>query len=177
MDLFKIREEFTKAGIMICFNGPFSHSIIEEVGVAVRNYLSADNPSKAVVMDVFAVYIELAQNVKNYFTARSLPVEVANSSVIVIAKQDGQYTITSGNNVRKTDLPELCRSIDRINSRDAAQLKKLYREQLRKPVEPAALGAGLGLLEVARRSSGKITYVVSDIDDTFAFLSLTATVQ
>lgn len=174
MNLFRIREEFTDSGIMICFNGPFSHSIIEELGKAVRNHLAAENITKAQVMDVFAIYIELAQNVKNYFASRDLPVEQTSSSIITIAKQNGRYMVTSGNNVLKNDVAKLCADIDTLNALDESSLRKLYRSQLRKPTPEQALGAGLGLMEVATRSTNKLTYNVQDLDGAYAFFSLTA---
>ena len=39
LDLFDMRGVFTRQEIMICFNGPFSRSIIEELGNAVKRYL------------------------------------------------------------------------------------------------------------------------------------------
>ena len=174
MDLFKLREEFTNAGIMICFNGPFSHSIIEELGVAVRNHLSAEKTAMAAVMDVFAIYVELAQNVKNYVGLRKLSLEDAQASIITIAKQNGKYIITSGNNMFKEDVARFKQSIDTINALDAPGLRKLFKEQLRKETPEGALGAGLGLMEIARHSSDKMSYAVVDIDDTMAFFSLKA---
>lgn len=174
MDLFRLREEFTSAGIMICFNGPFSHSIIEELGVAVRNHLAAEKTSMAAVMDVFAIYIELAQNVKNYVAVRKLSPDDAKSSIITIAKQNGKYIVTSGNNVFKDDVAQFKESIETINSLGAPELRKMYKEQLRKETPEGALGAGLGLMEIAKHSSDKMLYAVRDIDDTMAFFSLTA---
>lgn len=174
MDLFNLREEFNRHGIMICFNGPFSHSIIEEVGLAVRNHLAAENLTRAAVQDVFSVYIELAQNVKNYMQVRQLPADAANSSIIVIAKQNGRYLVTSGNIILEKDAVPLAEAIDRINALDAQGLKKLYREQMRKTPEPGSLGAGLGLLEIARRSSDKMTYSITPVDGGRSFLRLSA---
>ena len=174
MDLFKLREEFTRAGIMICFNGPFSHSIIEELGFAVRNHLEAEKTAMAAVMDVFAIYIELAQNVKNYVDVRNMSIEHAKSSIITIARNGGIYSITSGNNVYKEDVPQIMENIEAINALDPQGLRKLYKEQLRKTTPPESLGAGLGLMEIARHSSGKMSYNVRDIDDVMAFFSLTA---
>lgn len=176
MDLCALRDRFNAEGIMICFNGPFSHSIIEEIGQAVRNHLSAENLARAAVLDVFAIYIELAQNVKNYFTLHELGPEDVNSSIITIAKKDGTYVITSGNNMRATDVPELTGAIDRVNALDPAGLRKLFRQQMRKPREEASLGAGLGLLEIATRCTRKLEYRVSDVREGFVFFSLTAMV-
>ena len=61
MDLYDLSNEFDNAGIMICFNGPFYYSIIEEGGKALRNHLEAENIAQKALMDVFAVYIEMAQ--------------------------------------------------------------------------------------------------------------------
>lgn len=177
MDLFRIREAFGKAGIMICFNGPFSHSIIEEIGVAVRNHLTAQNLTKAAVLDVFAIFIELAQNVKNYNTVRSLPPEEASSAIITIARQEGQYAVTSGNVVFKEDVPGITTFIDSINLLDAQGLRRLYKEQIRKETPSSALGAGLGIMEMARRSTEKMAYAVSEMNEALAFFSLTAFVS
>lgn len=176
MNLFNIREEFTKSGIMICFNGPFSHSIIDEIGQAVRNYLNAEQIAKASLLDVFAIYIELAQNVKNYVAWRKLSTEDANSCIITIAKKDGAYNITSGNTVLLKDVISLTEAVDTINAMDAAALRKRYKEQLRKEKHDNSPGAGLGLLEIARRSSAKMTYQTTPMNGTTAFFSLMASV-
>lgn len=176
MDLFNIREEFGRAGIMICFSGPFSHSIIDEIGQAVRNYLHAENIGKAAILDVFAIYIELAQNVKNYVAKRQLGIEEANACIITIARKDGAYTITSGNCVHRDDIAALTSMVDDINAMEPAELKKHYRAQLRKDKDEQALGAGLGLMEVAKRSSAKMVYKLTPMDGDFTFFSLMASV-
>ncbi|WP_243438567.1 SiaB family protein kinase [Fundidesulfovibrio soli] len=176
MDLFAIREELSKSGVMICFTGPFSHSIIDEIGQAVRNHLSAENIAKAAVMDVFAAYIELAQNVKNYCATRTLPTGDPGSSIITIAKLDGRYQVSSGNVVLREDIAPLLANIDSINALDPAGLKARYKEQMRRDRQPGAMGAGLGLLDIARRSPEKLSYSVRDLDGNYAFFSLAATV-
>lgn len=176
MDLFKIREELSNAGIMICFNGPFSHSIIEEIGHAVRIYLSEENIAKAAVLDVFAIYIELAQNVKNYISTHTIPAEKVKSCIITISKNNNSYIITSGNIVLSDDIASLTASVDSINDLDQTDLKKRYKEQLRKQKDEQAMGAGLGLLEIAKRSSTKLTYQITPMDSPYIFFSLSASV-
>lgn len=175
MDLFKLREEFSKKGIMMCFNGPFSHSIIEEIGIAVKNYLAAEKSSKMAVQDVFSTYVEMTQNARNYLVSRGLSGD-AGAATIVIAKQREKYVITAGNTVRKEDADELEKRIDRINSLGADDLKKLIRQQLRLETPPGALGAGIGLMEIARRASSRLDYSFHDVDKEYAFFTLAVTV-
>jgi len=174
MDLFELRDEFDSSGIMMCFNGPFSHSIIEEIGRAVRNHLAAANIAQQALMDVFAVYIELTQNVSNYLTLREIIRPEAISSIITIGKSGEGYKVSSGNIVLNEDVEALCMRIDGVNSMTRDEVKSQFRKQMRQNVVPDAMGAGLGLLEIAKRSSGKMTYAVKDMDLASKFFTLSA---
>ena len=41
IDLFELRTHFNQSRILLCFNGPISRSLIEEIGSALKNYLQA----------------------------------------------------------------------------------------------------------------------------------------
>lgn len=176
MDLFRLREEFSQEGIMMCFNGPFSHSIIEEIGIAIRNHLAAEDTSRMAVQDVFAVYIEMTQNARNYLVSRDIHAGDAGSATIIIAKQGDSYAVTSGNLIRTEDIADLRARIDQINSLDRDGLKKQIRQQLHKEVPPGALGAGIGLMEIAKRAVAKLEYSIRNIDGQHAFFTLTVLV-
>jgi hypothetical protein len=170
MDLFQLREQFSREGIMLCFNGPFSHSIIEEIGTAIRNHLSAEKMAPMSVQDVFAVYIEMAQNARNYLTTHELPPCHAAAATIVIARRNGCYVVTAGNVILTEDMRELCNRIDRINTLPDPELKRHIRQQLRSELPPGASGAGVGLMEIARRSSERLAYNIREIDERYGFL-------
>ncbi len=173
MDLFQLREQFSKEGIMMCFNGPFSHSIIEEIGIAIRNHLGAENIAPMAVLDVFAVYIEMTQNARNYLAAHNIPAVDAGSATIVIARSGEVYSVTCGNVILMTCVAELRNRIDHINSLKPDELKKLIRQQLRCDIPPGATGAGTGLMEMAKRSSGRLEYTIRDVNGQYAFFTLT----
>lgn len=177
MDLFQLREQFSKDGIMMCFNGPFSHSIIEEMGTAIKNHLANENIARVAVQDVFAAYIEMTQNARNYLTRRDVPTGDTGSATIMIAKKDDVYVVTSGNVVLREDIAELTARIDGINALDPDSLKKEIRRQLRSELPPGALGAGIGLMEMAKRSASGLEYSIRGIDDRFSFFTLRVQIQ
>ena len=174
MDLYDLRSEFNKSGIMMCFNGPFSHSIIEETGKAMRTYLTAENIAQAAVLDVFAVYIELAQNVRNYLVVREITPPEALSSIITIAQNGGVYTVSSGNMVLHEDGKALLARVEEVNGMTPEVKKRQYRELLRQDLSPGLIGAGLGFLEISRRTTGKLECTFRVVDETFGFFTLTA---
>lgn len=174
MNLYDLRDEFNKSGIMMCFNGPFCHSIIEEIGKAVRKHLAAENIAQAALMEVFAVYIELAQNVRNYLMSRKITGTDKASSIITIGRSGEGYVVSSGNVVLNADVETLCSRIDEVNAMTRDEIKVQYRKQMRCEVKPDAMGAGLGFLDIAKRSSGKMTYSVKELDTTSKFFTLSA---
>jgi len=175
-ELLVLREDISRQGIMICFNGPFSHSIIEEIGTAIRKHLECEDIQKSAVHDVFAVYIEQTQNVRNYVGRKNFPERELHSSIVVIAKREGKYLISSGNIIAKGDTADLRQRLELVNSLDKDSLKKLYRERLRQEIPPGGTGAGVGLIDMARRSSARLSYSFDPVDADYDFFSLSVAV-
>lgn len=162
MDLLHdVRRTLTAEGILICFNGPFSHSIIEELGKAVKRYLESEEVRKSALLDVFSVYIEATQNVANYANRRDRPEEERqrlNSGIVVIGRQGEHYVIHCGNVVLPADGRALKARIDHLNTLDKAGLKAMYKAQVHGTPDPGGLGAGLGLIDMARKASEPLAY-------------------
>lgn len=174
--LWRIREEITREGVMICFNGAFVHSIIEEIGSALRRYLESSETKKGSAMDVFSVYIEQAQNVRNYLARKSFAEASHNNAIIVIGRRGERYVVSSGNIIESPDVTELSARLDSLTRLDAEGLRRLFKEQLRAPVRSEGGGAGMGLIEIARRSSEALQYAFHPVDDRYRFFCLTAVV-
>lgn len=162
-------------GILISFSGRFTQEIIEELGDAVRRYLETENTPQSDTYNVFAVFIEQTQNIKNYGREKEATAwgeRIAASGIVAIGKSEAGYFVSSGNLIERSDAAHLCVALDALAQLDKAQLKKLYKEKIRQSVPPDAQSAGIGLVDMARRSSRALEYAVSQIDETLAFFTL-----
>lgn len=174
LDLVRLQQELSRQGILMSFSGPFSHSIIEELGKAVKNHLENAQVTRSALMDVFAVYIEQAQNVRNYIARWEQHPEqarLANSGIVVIAREGERYVVSSGNLLDQADAPTLLARLERLRALDKTGLKALYKEQMRQPLT-AAGGAGLGLTEMARKATEPLAHTLSAVDERYVFFSL-----
>lgn len=174
--LSRIREEITREGVMICFNGTFVHSIIEELGNALRRYLHEQEEKKSSALDVFSVYIEQAQNIRNYLARKHFADASLASAIIVIARRGDHYVVSSGNVVDGEDQAALAARLEQIRDADADGLRKLFKERLRSGARDPQGGAGLGLIEVARRCAEPLQYAFHPVKDGRSFFCLTAVV-
>ena len=175
IDLFDLRQQFNRQRIMLCFNGPISRSLIEEIGDALKNYLQAENAHPSAAMDVFGTYVEMTQNIRHYATSQSYDDQDASATVIVARHGDGHYLVQAGNLVESADGESLLARVQGIAAMDKAALKAAFKEQLRKPRDPGATtGAGLGLLDIARKSMEPLSADLSPAGPGRAFFSLRA---
>jgi hypothetical protein len=169
-DLYSLRTTFEQQSVMICFNGPFSHSVIEQLGEAVKKHLQSSEAPRDRVTDVFSVFVEQAQNLKNYTTTR-----LDGIGTLAIARDGESYVVSSGNLIRPEDAEDLHDRLGMIIDADAATLKSMYKTRLRQPMEAGA-GAGLGFITMARKASEPIEYSIMDSVGAHSFFTITVTI-
>lgn len=176
-DLFNMRERYNQQRIMLCFNGPISRSLIEEIGNALRNYLQAEHAHPSAAMDVFAVYIEMTQNIRHYVLRKCWEEQEASATVVISHNDEGHYVVSAGNIIEQQDGEQLMARIEALAAMDKVRLKAVYKEQLRKPRDDeASSGAGLGLIDIARKSSVPLQGTLRPLGNGRAFVSMRAVI-
>jgi hypothetical protein len=175
IDLFKLRSSFALHDVLTCFNGPFSHGLIDELGTALRYHLERRAVERSAILDVFAVYIELAQNVSNYVRKKGflpgLP-HAPDRAIIAILWDGERFAVAAGNVTMRDDAAELERRILELNGLDKDALRARYKQQRRAPRSPDSPGAGLGLLDIARRAAAPVLATRTPIDGSWEFFSI-----
>ncbi|MFP4154062.1 MAG: biofilm regulation protein kinase SiaB [Halothiobacillaceae bacterium] len=173
IDLFALRDSFTRHRILLCFNGPIMRSIIEELGVALKAYLETNESRETAATDVFAVYVEMSQNIRHYARVKGYGETESIATLLVGRREDGSYRVQVGNLVEQADGEALVDRVRTLAAMDKAALKAEFKTQLRRPRESGATsGAGLGLIDIARKASEPPEAQLSELPDGKAFFSL-----
>ncbi len=174
-DLYELRKTYNQNQILLCFNGPFSQGLIEEIGNALKRYMQSEAASTSATMDVFAVYIELTQNIRQYSGKREYTESDASATVVIGRDGSGHYVVSAGNIVETVDGQKLQERVQELAVLDKAQLKALYKEQLRQP-RGEAQSAGLGLIDIARKASAPVSCALREDEDGRCFFSLSVVI-
>jgi hypothetical protein len=173
IDLFSLQQTYNQQRIMLCFNGPLTKSLIEEIGIALRNYMQRENAPASSAMDVFGAYIEMTQNIRHYAAVKGWDDGEAVATVVVSRDERGRYVVSAGNVIDEADGVQLAARVDELAAWDKARLKAEYKEQLRKPrTEETGSGAGLGLIDIARRAAEPLACSLRRLGEGRAFFSL-----
>jgi hypothetical protein len=144
--------------VMIAFHGVISQETIIGMGEALRSELHHIHPLN-IVNKVFAIFIEMTQNVLHYSNQRieTNGKSIGKGSVMVLSTQHGYCLITANlvNEKQKTNLQEKC---ELINSLNEYQIKEHYLNWRRRLVEGDSKGAGLGFYDIVRRSGMPVDF-------------------
>ena len=151
-------------------------SLIEEIGNALKNYLNVEHARPAEAMDVFSVYIEMIQNIRQY-AAQNGDTD-ACATVVIGRRDESRYVVSAGNLVRIEDGNALVARVQELAALDKAELKAAYKAQLHKPrAQGVASGAGLRLIDIARRSGAPMEASLTPAaGEGTAFFSLSAVI-
>lgn len=170
IDLLAIREIFNRQNIMLCFNGPVTAPLIEEIGTALRKHMEGLQESPSAVADVFSVYVEMAQNIRRYAQAQALDNET--STILISRDVLGHYVISASNVVRQADASALGERIEQLRPLDKEALKNAFKTQLRQPRSSLCGSAGLGLIDMARKATVPLQHTLQTLDNGRVLFSL-----
>lgn len=182
-DLLSYYRLLQESNINIIYSGPIWSDGIEGIGGTLRKCLEFEALPLSASQAVFSVFVEQMNNILMYSTDREEAGENdkavgASKGVFILGSKDRSYFLQSGN-VMKNEHVELIRSrIDHLNTLDKTALRKFYKEQMRAENDnPESRGAGLGLIEIARRASSQIEYTFTPLDDGLTFFSMFVTIE
>ena len=156
--------------VILAFDGVMSQDSIVGLGDVLRSELHFFHPL-SVVNKVFAIYIEMTQNILHYSLQQ---VECNGKSiglgtVFIIKTQDG-YDLITANVVSERQKRYLEKKCNLINSLSKDELKEFYLKRRRKIAEVESKGAGLGFIDIVRRSGNPVGFNFEPTDnDSFLF--------
>jgi hypothetical protein len=122
---------------------------------------------------VFMFVLESLQNV----TRHSDGSEHAGMSLVAYSKVNGGYTVTTGNVISTSNIGDLKKRLDEINHLQTGELRNVYRKMLSNSEFSNKGGAGLGLIEMAKKTGNKLDYDFLQIDDKHSYFILSKTVD
>lgn len=122
---------------------------------------------------LFMFVLENLQNISRHGTRPGKEV----TSLVVYSKTADGYTVSTGNVIRKKEVAGLRRNLEKINSLDPEKIREVYRTMLLSSSIGNSGGAGLGLIEMARKTGNKLDFDFMPLDEKYSYFILSKTVD
>lgn len=150
--------------IAFSYRGSFSNSVLAMATNLFKNNLEEEHSKLRNKLSF--LMIESFQNIARYADSdREIPEPEEFSDYFMTRNVGDSFYIISANLVDNDKVPSLKERLDKVNSLDKKELNKLYREVLMNRKISNKGGAGLGFIEMVRKSKQELPYVFLKVDD------------
>lgn len=139
--------------LVLVYNGEVNQIITKAFTNFVEKDLESVNEVLSIKKKVYHVMVECLQNISKHADAIDEPMHV--KGVFMVGKNESSYSITAGNPISSRKKESISDIIDEINTKSADELKELRKEKMKLELSDKN-GAGLGLIDIARKTKNKI---------------------
>jgi len=162
--------------ITLVFEGQITHQVMKALTGLAEEKLDQEEDER-VLRRVYHVMVESLQNINRHAESYEyLGHPYPGMGLVLVAKSDERFQVTTGNIVENAQTEDLAMFLGKLNSMDPDALDELYKKQIREGVISPKGGAGLGFIDIRRKTGNKLDYSFVKIDKDTSFFIFTATI-
>jgi len=174
--IYELYQTMERDNTIVSFRSAVTKELLTSVLNIMESKLDSFESSPKTRKKVYSVLVECLQNLYHHNDNLSLENKINKyayySSILIISNPTGYYEIKTGNFIRNNKMKKLEERLDKINELNKEELRELYKSVLNKGQFSKKGTAGLGLMDIARKTGNKLDYGFLPIDDNFSFFCL-----
>ncbi len=160
--------------IRLVYQGRVTHQITKAFIALAEAQLEEDGEATRVQRTVFHVMVECLQNISRHADEHESGVSLySGKGIFVIGDTPDAYWVTTGNIIEKDKIEGLKNLLEQVNQLKEEDLKKLYMKQMKEGRLSSKGGAGLGFMDIRRKTGKKLVYHFHPVTDDVSFFLLT----
>ncbi len=168
INLFK---QETTNDLSFIFYGDFTDQINDALIPLAEVVIGNSNVDMKIRKRAFYIFVECIQNVNRHHS-KEKRLKTFPREIFSIRQRKDRFNIAFGNVLDSSMVGDLKSKIDLLNQTSVEELNIEYKKILRDTIMSKLGGAGLGLIEVARKSGNKIQYKFDRLDDRQSYFSM-----
>tara|TARA_R110002072_G_scaffold20688_2_gene74804 strand:- start:7596 stop:8141 length:546 start_codon:yes stop_codon:yes gene_type:complete len=177
-DVYDFYQRLEDEDVILSFKGDFTSELLTSflhILEARMKEIGTDTRKKK---RVFNVLIESFQNLYHHIDVfKEKNLSFKRSALIIVKFAAGNFVVRTGNYVGNDGIKDLKRKLAMVNALDSDELRGLYRTKLTKDPRSTKGTAGLGFIDIARKSKSKLEYEFIEMDDETSFFCLKVVIE
>lgn len=167
--VYNIHKLMLDKNLMLVYEGEFTQEITKSVLAMAERNMESIGEESGIKRKVFNVMVECLQNICKHSDATKQPEE--KGAIFMIGKENESYEIHSGNYIHAVSVDGLKEKLEKINSLDKEGLKSLYKDLISNGQISDKGGAGLGFVDIARKSGQKLEFTFEPVNESLSFFA------
>jgi len=164
--------------ITLVYEGEITHQITKAFTSLTESNMAKEEESNSVQKKVFHVMVECLQNISKHADDFGMNDYLfSGRGIFMVAKGKDEYTVTTGNAIENEKMDDLKSLLEQVNQLDKEELTELYKKQIKEGRLSDKGGAGLGFIDIKRKTGKNLEYHFLPINDNASFFLLTSTIS
>jgi hypothetical protein len=172
MDLvYRMHREMVDNRILLVYEGEVNQDITKAFTTMTQRNLEEDvETSLPIKKRVYHVMVECLQNIgKHSDNLHSGEPEVPGSGIFLVSRSDAGFHVVTGNPIANTRKAEVAEMLDKVNGMNEEEIKAYYKQKIVESRISEKGGAGLGFIDIVKKTGNKIEYHFERINDATSF--------
>jgi len=181
--IYDIYQKFEERNIIFSFSGVITSDFLNAVLDIVEAKVDYLEESPKIKKKVLKILVECVQNIYYHaenqfsFLKEEETKKKSNNALVMVVKDDEGFIIETGNYIENHLVDDLKERIENINKLDKIELRELYRDVLANGTFSDKGTAGLGMIDIARKSGNKLNYSFLPVDSDLSFFTLSVNIN
>lgn len=175
--IYDLHRTMMSQKLILVYQGDFTQETTKSILTIAERSLEASEEDPAIKRKVFNVMVESLQNIVKHNEEIVEGKIWSHAAIFLVGRESNRYTIMSGNPVHKNRVRDLKGALEDINGLDKEGLKDLYKKIIQGTTLSDKGGAGLGFVDMARKSGEKLWFDFPEMSETYCFFCLKVNVS
>ncbi|MFK7785486.1 MAG: SiaB family protein kinase [Crocinitomicaceae bacterium] len=179
-DVYNYYRRMEDEQVILSFKGEFSAELLTSILHIMESKMIELSISMQMKKRVFNVLVECFQNLYHHIDGNhpDSQLDATNNSALIMVKYvDDKIMVLTGNYIPKKSTNELEQKLILVNELDQTELKELYQQRLLNNDISEKGTAGLGIIDIARKSKNELGYEFIDVNDEYSFFCLSIVIE
>ena len=177
MDYLRLYKNIYDSNIMLMYKGELTFDLVSSVIESLENRIAEIELDKKVIRKFYSAATECIQNLYHHMEEVKADNETiasydSKSGLLLVTARDKYFSILTGNFIPNYKIDSLKDRLDKINSLEKDELRALYKEILNNGEFSDKGTAGLGFVEIARKTGQKLSYKFQPVNDEYSYFTL-----
>jgi hypothetical protein len=178
--VYKFHNTMLKNRLTLVYEGEINQTITKAFTSLAEKNMDESNENVTVKKRVYHVMVECLQNICKHADDPNtgLPYkDGSGSGIFIVGQNETEYTITTGNTITNDKVVVIRSILEQINTLNAEQLKELYKKQMLEARLSDKAGAGLGFIDIAKKTGNPLNFDFIPLNDATTFFVLKTTIS
>ncbi len=163
--------------ISLVFEGQITHQVMKALTGLVEEQLDEVEDDRT-FRRVYHVMVESLQNINRHAESyEEMGHPYPGMGLVLVAKNNERFQVTTGNIIENGQVEDISMFLGKLNSMNSDELDDLYKKQMREGIVSPKGGAGLGFIDIKRKTGNPLDYSFVKINEETCFFIFTSTID